>query len=174
MTTKPKIELKNIKLMKSLSEETPCYSAALYVDGKPFATSVTNHGHGGPDSISGLMPGCDLKWLEQAIADTYEPIDMSDYKLNPLPMDLEVLCHTLVWDHDTLQTIKRLTKGKLVFFAMKPGPEDRLPLYTIPLSPEGKKPENLAKLKAAKEQTGAYVLNGLSDDELLAAYKRAN
>jgi len=174
MTTKPKIELKNIKLMKSLSEETPCYSAALYVDGKLFASSVTNHGHGGPDSVSGIMPGCDLAWLEKAIADTYPKTDMSAYGMEPMDESLEGLCQALVWDHDTMQTLKRMVKAKLVFFKDGLPKEGRGNLYTIPLSPEGKKPENLAKLKAAKEAQGAFVLNGLPDDQMLDAYKRAN
>ena len=43
-----KLELKNIKHTKWASEETHCYQAALYVDGKPVAI-VSNDGHGGCD-----------------------------------------------------------------------------------------------------------------------------
>ena len=42
------ITLKNIKHMPSLSEETECYSADLYLDGKLVA-HVSNRGHGGCD-----------------------------------------------------------------------------------------------------------------------------
>lgn len=41
-----KYEIKNVKYMKSLSEETPCFSLDLFVDGKKFA-HVSNRGHGG-------------------------------------------------------------------------------------------------------------------------------
>lgn len=41
-----KIELKNIKVMNSLSEETVCFSASIYVDGKK-AGQASNRGHGG-------------------------------------------------------------------------------------------------------------------------------
>lgn len=42
------LELRNIKYMASLSEETNCYSATVYLDGKPVC-DVSNHGHGGCD-----------------------------------------------------------------------------------------------------------------------------
>ena len=43
-----KLELKNIKHTAWASEETHCYQASLYVDGKPVAI-VSNDGHGGCD-----------------------------------------------------------------------------------------------------------------------------
>ena len=43
-----KLELKNIKHTAWASQETHCYQASLYVDGKPVAI-VSNDGHGGPD-----------------------------------------------------------------------------------------------------------------------------
>ena len=44
-----KLELKNIKHTSWASEETHCYQASLYVDGKPVSI-VSNDGHGGEDS----------------------------------------------------------------------------------------------------------------------------
>ena len=43
-----KLELKNIKHTSWASEETHCYQASLYVDGKPVAI-VSNDGRGGAD-----------------------------------------------------------------------------------------------------------------------------
>ena len=43
-----KLELKAIKHTEWASEETHCYQASLYVDGKPVAV-VSNDGHGGCD-----------------------------------------------------------------------------------------------------------------------------
>ena len=43
-----KLELKNIKHTAWASEETHCYQASLYVDGKPVAI-VSNDGHGSSD-----------------------------------------------------------------------------------------------------------------------------
>ena len=41
-----KVEVKNVKIHDELSEETTCFSATLYIDGKQVAT-VTNRGQGG-------------------------------------------------------------------------------------------------------------------------------
>jgi hypothetical protein len=46
-----KLELKNIKYFASGSQETPCYTATVYVDGKK-AIYVDNDGHGGCDRTS--------------------------------------------------------------------------------------------------------------------------
>ena len=45
-----KLELKNIKHAEFASEETNCFEATLYVDGKRFAL-VSNEGRGGPDLV---------------------------------------------------------------------------------------------------------------------------
>jgi hypothetical protein len=42
-----KLELKNIKFYESMSEETNCFQADLFINGKKIA-SVKNQGHGGP------------------------------------------------------------------------------------------------------------------------------
>ena len=41
-----KIELKNLKHYPSMSEETTCFQASVYIDGKK-AGDVKNDGHGG-------------------------------------------------------------------------------------------------------------------------------
>jgi len=45
-----KIELKNIKYAAFASQETSCYEATIYIDGKKVGT-VENAGHGGCDHI---------------------------------------------------------------------------------------------------------------------------
>ena len=45
-----KIELRNIKHSAFASQETHCYQATIYVDGKKVG-DVSNHGHGGSDNI---------------------------------------------------------------------------------------------------------------------------
>ncbi len=44
------IALKNISYSERLSEETNCFSATIYIDGKK-AGEASNHGHGGPTMI---------------------------------------------------------------------------------------------------------------------------
>ena len=41
-----KLTLKNVKVNKAMSEETHCFSATIYKDGKKVGT-VCNRGHGG-------------------------------------------------------------------------------------------------------------------------------
>ena len=45
-----KLELKNIKYFASMSEETPCYNADIFINGKK-AIHVSNHGYGACDEI---------------------------------------------------------------------------------------------------------------------------
>ena len=45
-----KIELRNIKYAAFASQETSCYEATIYIDGKKVGT-VENNGHGGCDHI---------------------------------------------------------------------------------------------------------------------------
>lgn len=47
------IELKAVKIHKGLSQETTCYTANLYVDGKK-AAECSNRGCGGPDEVHWL------------------------------------------------------------------------------------------------------------------------
>ena len=50
-----KLELKKIKYCKWMSEETHCYNAVVYVDGKAMI-SVSNEGHGGSNSEWAIKP----------------------------------------------------------------------------------------------------------------------
>jgi hypothetical protein len=45
-----KVELKNVKYMDSLSEETACFTATIYINGKKAGTA-TNHGIGGNTDV---------------------------------------------------------------------------------------------------------------------------
>ena len=55
-----KLKLKNIKHSEFASQETNCYQAVVYLNGKPFA-DVSNDGHGGCDyqpERSAIPPPC--------------------------------------------------------------------------------------------------------------------
>ncbi len=114
MTSKPTIELKSVKVHMGLSEETPAYTAKVYVDGKHFA-DVSNEGHGGPDMVYPPKKGTPynspefdaaLKALEARIGETYPKTDMSKYKMDDMDESLEVLCHTAVWLHVDQRNLK--------------------------------------------------------------------
>lgn len=71
-----KITLKNLKYAAFASEETSCFSATVYCDGKRLCTA-RNDGHGGCDSYDALSPpdgfstgeeaGAARRWLEAEI-----------------------------------------------------------------------------------------------------------
>lgn len=111
-----KIELRNIKVMPSMSQETYCYNAKLYVDGQPFAR-VFNHGEGGPDgydNLTKLGPSSFAdklqeisKWLEANMP----PVRGEDYAL---AMDLELFCGEAVSEHLMKQDLQRAMRSKVL------------------------------------------------------------
>jgi hypothetical protein len=116
MVTKPEITLKAININTRLSEETPAYSAKLYVDGEYFA-DVSNAGHGGCDNIhfkGGKFKRDELESLEKRIAATHPKHDMSQYDMEPMDESLEVICHTLVWDHVDRKSFRSLLRRKIL------------------------------------------------------------
>jgi len=62
---KPVIELKNLKVAEFASEETTCYEATVYVDGKRFCIA-SNQGHGGESSHDPIRPRGGYKSGEEA------------------------------------------------------------------------------------------------------------
>jgi hypothetical protein len=160
MTTKPKIELKNIKHTAWASHETHCYQASLYVDGEHWGT-VSNQGHGGCDDLHGENKSYDeIKELNDRIEETYEPYQYEGYTLKK---DLEMVCHDLVnqWLRD--KDFNRAMKSKVLF--TKP---DTQGVWQLAV----KKPLTfdvmLAKLKATNPQY--TYLADLPVDEAKAIY----
>ena len=100
-----KLELKNIKYFESMSEETPCYSADIFINGKK-AIHVSNHGCGGSDSQFPLDPFTfkdvrDLKdYLIKKSGDDFEPIDS--------------WCHDRLYEHVDQKKLKRDMKTKFI------------------------------------------------------------
>jgi len=98
------ITLKSIKYAEFASQETYCYEATLYVDGKRFA-KVSNQGHGGCDMQEPIKPFTykDIRKLEETIAEEY-PKYGSEYgdgkwrSLRVLEYDqnLDMVCGNLV------------------------------------------------------------------------------
>jgi len=124
-TKKPIIELKSIKWVKSMSQETPCYQAKVFVNGKHFA-DVENRGHGGGDDLSPSKNTNaksfwnDVKQLEADIAETYPKWDMKEYgKDDEFPQTLEMICQTFLYENDERKYLTRLLKRKTVVLNAK-------------------------------------------------------
>lgn len=99
-----KLELKNIKVSPSLSEETHAYTASLYVDGKRIG-QVKNHGQGSEDQFMG-------DWEEWKRANEWCKANMPK---DPIEGDLECWCCERVNDHLMMRDINRRVSKHLMF-----------------------------------------------------------
>lgn len=90
-----KIELKNVKYSAFNSEETDCFEATIYLDGKR-ACRVSNSGHGGPHLFESLAV---QKQIDK-YAKTLPEIDVSylyaDGERHTMEQDAELLISGLV------------------------------------------------------------------------------
>lgn len=90
-----KIELKNVKYSAFNSEETDCFEATIYLDGKR-ACRVSNEGRGGPHLFESLA----VQKQIDAYAKTLPEIDVSylyaDGERHTMEQDAELLISGLV------------------------------------------------------------------------------
>jgi hypothetical protein len=105
-----KIELKNIKHMESLSEETNCYSATLHVNGKKIG-EVSNQGHGGPDNFYGDRAAFDE--AEAWLAANKPAVDLGDDMT--IPMDMELFCGEILSAHLISKDLKKVLRSRILF-----------------------------------------------------------
>ena len=110
-----KLELKNIKHTAWASEETHCYQASLYVDGKPVAT-VSNDGRGGADRCydhpkcvySGRSAWCDKM---QEVHEYFKSLPNT----HGMEQCLEFWCADQVNDWLTARELKKNLKKSYVY-----------------------------------------------------------
>ncbi len=168
---KPTIELRSIDLHVGLSEETPAYTAKVYVDGEYFA-DVSNSGHGGCDMVypprgEYAAPGQTavfnsvLKELEARIATTYpgDDYDLGGDNKGHMEESLEGLCHTQAWESVEKHNFKSQLSRKVMMI------EDGK-IYSI----KGKKtPEQIEAV--VKQYPDATILNSLKFDAAYDLFK---
>ena len=119
-----KLELKNIKHTAWASEETHCYQASLYVDGKPFAI-VSNDGHG----------GCDRDYAHPKFKGDYFdmfrsveayfkslPNTPSEWNEDGMEQRLEFWCSDQVNDWLSSRELRRMMRTQILF--QKEGEEE--------------------------------------------------
>jgi hypothetical protein len=129
-----KIELKNVKFAAFASEETLCYSATVYIDGKKAGTAC-NRGYGGPDQF--FPPG--LRATLDAYAKTL-PADSEGF-----PEDAESVVGALLDEHLTTQKLKRACAKQTLFRVV--GKEYGEGVYSV------------AKIKFTPEVKAALIKN---------------
>lgn len=102
-----KIELKNVKHSEFASQETECFSATLYIDGKKVGT-VSNDGHGGCN----LYHPWEIKQTIDAYAATLPPTVFDDIELQP---NADILVDEVLGDYLRRRDHQKLCRNRTVF-----------------------------------------------------------
>lgn len=106
-----KIELKNIKHAAFASQETECYQATIYIDGKKSGF-VDNGGHGGCDNIT-----WDSKEIREAVSkwEKEQPKEKSAFGDFEYDFNIEFVFHDILQNWLCEKELKRnLKKGLIV------------------------------------------------------------
>ena len=108
------VELKNIKTHNDMSEETVCYSATVYIDGKKAGTT-RNAGHGGNDEV--WLDKHDRKDLTAFAEDQCMRLHLTDSPFTDLTRSLAVDIYFghLVELHEEEKWLKRNSRNKIMF-----------------------------------------------------------
>lgn len=150
----PSIELKNVKYLESLSEETHCFTATVYLNEKRFCLAE-NRGHGGETlltpakGVSRAEFDATLKNVAAALKEAHG--DNEDLRWID---DLEAMVDNALDGWLELQEAKKLLRTlKVITSDCKPG--QYLPIK----GPTGKNtPENRDRAKKASWWKPEYVL----------------
>jgi len=153
-----KVELKNIKHMPSLSEETNAYTATLYVDGRKIGT-VKNSGQGGPDEFHGDR---DAHAELSAYLQTLPEIDYGSFKSRP---DVESVCGELLEEHLITKELKRKLRTHVLY-------SENGAIYQTPKKQKSRTFTDAEMIPVLRERhPNADFLNSLLFDEALAIFK---
>jgi hypothetical protein len=155
-----KIELKNVKHFASMSEETECYNATLYIDGAK-AGVVSNRGHGGPDDFHG-----DRALFAQA--DEWCKANLPRWSMGDETheTDLEMHCGELLNEHLAAKELRRALKSKVL--TSRPGGTE---VYQS--SWKGVKAIEAKHIAAVrKAHPDDIILNELPFEEALKIYRK--
>jgi len=117
-----KLELKNIKYFVTLSEETPCYDATVYVNGKK-AIRVSNRGCGACDSQD-VYPQFMDEWDGENVLRTLNEYCVKTFGTEKtdwgeIDIDLEHWCQKQLFIDQDRKLLKRNMKKNVMFFETK-------------------------------------------------------
>ena len=160
----PVITLKNVKHAEFNSQETECFQATVYKDGKRWCTAE-NEGHGGCTNFSPLS-GNKNKNLYAEIEDFNGNAEFLETEISGKPFkyknDLESVVGTLLEEWLKLKDLKRILKKAVAY-----NPEDNnIYSWKTPFSPKFKGMVN--------QQKPDYVfLNDLPLAEAMEYYKKS-
>lgn len=112
------LELKNVKVHPDMSEETTCYSATIYVDGKKVGFAK-NNGHGGEDLID-IQDRATAEALEDfAVAECerlgiFKKMEVID-DTTKYHIAVECLFGKMLADHEEEKWLRRQARTKILF-----------------------------------------------------------
>lgn len=164
--------LKNIKTCDFMSEETVCFEANLYCDGKLLAR-VSNDGHGG--QTNDYITAKDREWALKVEADVRKEVwlvcqtgDIIYHNLGTVADEIQVLI-------ERNKEISRLQKNKLV---LDKADGSGWQFYTLKLSVDvatavEMSPEKLTELIAKYQSEGWVVVNTNIPDSIYEAAKQS-
>jgi len=98
------LTLKNVKELKELSQETVCFSASIYWNGKRVA-EVSNRGHGGPNEYHWFDRAAEAEVWEYA-RDTIKDYDFEQ---------LDIVVGDLVYEAEVKKKLKNWCATKTVY-----------------------------------------------------------
>lgn len=162
------ITVKNVKIAEFASEETLCFEATVYVDGKR-AFTAHNDGHGGANYYYPLTGGNRdaIKSVEKyaatlpEIETTLPAIDGSDHCFSYQP-DIDHLVNEAVEDFQIQKDVKRLLKKVAIF--------DDGKIYTFNIAGED---APRVRNQIEKRHPTCIILNNEPLEEAVRLYKSA-
>jgi hypothetical protein len=163
-TTHPydRVELRNVKHAQFASEETDCFAATVYIDGKKAGT-VSNDGHGGCNRYEPH----NLETTLQAIA-LQGPRIKTDYMTKGQFLELDPDADTLIGDKLEAWLSERALKRLLKRVVLKM-PTNKPGEFTI-IGNKALKPDERTLDIIAKQFPEGIILNRLAYPEALALY----
>jgi hypothetical protein len=165
-----KIELKAIKIYQSMSEETTCFEAKLYIDGE-LVCAVSNRGQGGPEDYSpckgGLrtMTEVDAKCREASewLKANRDPVVIGETDNMEHDLDWEVVCQ--LDDFQILQDFRRAVRSAVLYV-------DPASNALMEVKFKGcRKIESKHVNHVAQKHPEATILNSLPEADALAKFK---
>jgi hypothetical protein len=164
-----KIELKNIKLHLSMSQETFCFEASMYVDGKKVSR-VSNRGQGGEHDYDAPLRTIDPidDWCKANLPKWGSQFGEGDNHETDLSMHIS----DLVNQYSILKEYKKLLRNKLVFLPKHLKGDS---YQTMP-KPKFGNNESLNRWigRVGAKHPEHYVLNALPTDEAQKLWMKFN
>ena len=158
-----KLELKNIKHSEFASEETFCYEATLYVEGKPFA-QVSNDGKGGADYLyrdDRFLDG--EAWNKCYALVKIHCADKFRWELGDgwREGSIETACHELMADHLIRKDLNKALKEPCYL------DNNQIVSYNV----SSKRPNIFDQIRRQLEKPDLVFLNELPKDEAFKMFK---